>query len=124
MTLLLGGLGLMLWVAFGVFMFVSDLAAYTNMFPHGNGMFWVSNYVLCGLAMWYVVAYKFLPLASLLVGSWVCVIWTWAALARMTNTTTLQTGNATSIVYILLGLLIIHRSARSNVSYPRVRKDD
>jgi hypothetical protein len=112
MTLILAGLGLILWAGFGLFMFMGDLAAYTKMFPFGNGEFWVANYIFCGLAMWYIAAAQYPPLTSLLVGSWVCVIWTWSALARMTVTATYQTGNATSIVYILLGLLIIHRSAR------------
>jgi hypothetical protein len=52
------------------------------------------------------------------------VIWVWSAIARMTATATFQTGNATSIVYILLGLLIIHRSARAESVIRRRRKDD
>ena len=112
MTLFLAGLGLILWAGFGVYMFMGDLEAYAKMFPFGNGTFWVANYTLCGLAMWWLASAQFPPLSSLLIGSWVCVIWTWSALARMTTTATLQTGNATSIVYILIGLLIIHRSAR------------
>ena len=124
MTLMLGGLGLIMWAVFGVVMFTNDLAAYAAMFPHGNAGFWVINYVLCGLAMWAIVAFNFPPLACLLTGSWVCVIWTWSAIARMTSTATYQTGNATSIVYILLGLLIIHRSARPSRQNLRTRKDD
>ena len=111
MLVLLAGLGLIMWALFGLFMFVDDLVAYTKLFPLGNGPFWVSNYILAGLSMWALVAYEFPPLSSLLVGSWVAVIWTWSALARMTATATYQTGNATSIVYIIVGLLIIHRSA-------------
>ena len=112
MLVLLAGVGLILWACFGVFMFVEDMNKYAAMFPFGNGHFWVANYVLCGLAMWWLVASQFPPLSSLLIGGWVCIIWTWAALARMTAVATLQTGNATSIVYIMVGLLIIHRSAR------------
>jgi hypothetical protein len=112
MLLILGGLGLILWALFGMFMFVDDLAAYTKMFPFGNGWFWVTNYILCGIAMIFLAARRLPALPSLLIGSWVCVIWTWASLARMTVVATYQTGNATSIVYILVGLLIIHRSAR------------
>lgn len=113
---LLAGLGLILWAGFGVFMFNNDLNAYASMFPYGNGWFWVANYLGCGLAMWWLVAAKFPPFSSLLFGAWVCVIWTWTALTRMTAVATLQTGNATSIIYILLGLLIIHRSARNDLS--------
>jgi hypothetical protein len=112
MLCLLGGLGLVLWAGFGLFMFAGDLDNYTKMFPFGNGWFWIANYTLCGVAMWYLVAERFPRLASLIVGSWVCVIWSWAALARMTAIATLQTGNATSIVYIIIGLLIIDRSKR------------
>lgn len=111
-AVLMAGLGLILWAGFGLFMFVDDLAAYTKMFPIGNGFFWAGNYIFCGVAMWILTAYKFPPFSSLLIGSWVCIIWTWAALARMTAVATFQTGNATSIIYILMGLLIIHRSAR------------
>jgi len=118
-TVLLGGLGLILWAAFGVLMFTKDLQAYSSMFPYGNGWFWVANYTGCGLAMWYLVSAQFPPFLSLALGSWVCVIWTWAALARMTAVATLQTGNATSIIYILLGLLIIHRSARNDTQKPK-----
>lgn len=112
MVLVLGGLGLILWAGFGLFMFIGDLDAYARMFPFGNGWFWVANYLLCGLAMWYVAGAQFPPLASLLIGSWISIIWMWSALARMTATATLQTGNATSVIYIIIGLFIIHRSAR------------
>lgn len=112
MTLVLGGLGLMLWAVFGMFMFVNDLDAYAKMFPYGNGYFWAGNYLVCGLAMWWLVGAQFPAFASLVIGGWVSVIWTWAALARMTATATMQTGNATSVIYIILGLLIIQRSAR------------
>lgn len=112
MVLVMGGLGLILWAAFGVWMFMDDLEAYAKMFPLGNGKFWVANYVSCGLAMWWLAAKRLPPLSSLLVGSWVCVIWSWSALARMTATATFQTGNATSVIYIMIGLLIIHRSAK------------
>jgi hypothetical protein len=112
MTVLMAGFGLVLWALFGMFMFTSDLDAYTKMFPFGNGAFWATNYIVCGVAMWWLVAAQFPPLGSLLVGAWVSVIWTWSSLARMTVVATYQTGNATSIIYILIGLLIIHRSAR------------
>lgn len=111
MLVLLAGLGLVLWAAFGIYMFADNLEAYSRMFPLGNGGFWAGNYVACGVAMWVLVAFNFPPLLSLITGSWVCVIWTWSALARMTAVATFQTGNATSIIYILVGLMIIHRSA-------------
>jgi hypothetical protein len=94
-------------------MFVDDLAAYSKMFPFGNGAYWVANYIFCGVAMWVLAAFRFPPLSSLLVGGWVSFIWGWSAIARYTATATFQTGNATSVVYIVLGILIVHRSARS-----------
>lgn len=112
MVLLLGGLGLWLWASFGVWRYTDDLAAYAAMFPFGNGTFWVANYYLCGLAMWWLVAARIPPLASLLIGGWIGTIWSWSLLARTTAIATLQTGNATSIVYIIIGLLIVHRGAR------------
>lgn len=112
-TVLLGGLGLVLWALFGVLRFAGDLAAYAAMFPLGNGTFWVANYIFCGVAMWVLAAFRFPPLSSLVVGAWVTGIWGWSAIARLTATATLQTGNATSVIYIILGILIVHRSARS-----------
>lgn len=112
MVLLLGGLGLWLWAGFGAWRYVDDLAAYTAMFPFGNGFFWVGNYFFCGLAMWWLVGKNFPPLPSLLIGGWIGTIWSWSFLARTTAVATLQTGNATSIIYIIIGVLIIHRGAR------------
>lgn len=111
-TVLIAGLGLILWAVFGLFVFADDMIAYSKMFPFGTGAFWASNYIFCGLAMFWLVAKQFPPLSSLLIGTWVSVIWAWSALARMVEIATYQTGNATSIIYILVGLLIIHRSAR------------
>lgn len=114
LAVFLGGFGLIIWAAFGIYMFTGDMANYAKMFPFGNGEFWAGNYIFCGLAMMWLAINRFTPLPSLLVGGWVATIWGWSALARMTQTATFQTGNATSIVYIILGLFIIHRSARKN----------
>ena len=112
MVLLLGAVGLWLWAGFGIWRYVDDLAAYSAMFPFGNGTFWVANYFLCGIAMWWLVAAEFPPVMSLITGGWICTIWSWSFLARSTAIATLQTGNATSIVYIIIGILIIHRGSR------------
>lgn len=112
MVLLLGGIGLWLWAAFGIWRYIGDLNAYAAMFPFGNGTFWVANYFLCGAAMWWLVAAQMPAMASLLIGGWIGTIWSWSFLARSTAIATLQTGNATSIVYIIIGFLIIHRGAR------------
>jgi len=112
MVLLLGGMGLILWALFGLFAYRADLAAYAGMFPFGTPLFWFANYLFCGIAMWVIVALQYPALLSLLVGSWCVVAWSWSALARMTAVATLQTGNATSVIYIIIGILIIHRSSR------------
>lgn len=109
---LLGGLGLILWAAFGLWRFGLDLQAYADIFPFGNATFWALNYILCGIGMWWMVAAQFPSLFSLLIGGWIWTIWSWSFFARSTAVATLQTGNATSIIYIIIGLLIIHRSSK------------
>ena len=112
MVLLLGGLGLILWAIMGTIKLNGDLKAYAAMFPFGDALFWFSNYVLCGLAMWYLVATRLPPLMSLIVGGWIATLWGWSFFARTTLQATAQTGNATSVMYIIIGLLIVQRSSR------------
>ena len=112
MLLLLGGLGLILWAVMGTMKSGADLIAYATLFPFGDATFWFVNYVLCGIAMWILVATQMPPLLSLLVGGWVTTIWAWSFLARVGNVATMQTGNATSVMYIIIGLLIVQRSSR------------
>lgn len=114
LAVFLGGFGLIVWAAFGIYMFTNDMDNYAKMFPFGSGEFWAGNYIFCGVAMMLLAITRFTPMPSLLVGGWIAVIWGWSALARMTETATLQTGNATSIIYIILGLFIINRSARKH----------
>ncbi len=112
LVLLLGGLGLILWAIFGLLAHTDDLSNYARLFPFGNIGFWVLNYLFCGLAMWFLVAYQYPPTFSLLLGTWCSIVWSWSALARMSNLATFQTGNATSVVYVIIGLLIIQRTSR------------
>ncbi len=116
LAVFLGGFGLIIWAAFGIYMFTGDLENYAKMFPFGGEAFWAGNYIFCGLAMMLLSTQRFPPFSSLMVGGWVATIWAWSALARLTETATYQTGNATSIIYIILGLLIIQRSARKHGS--------
>lgn len=116
LAVFLGGFGLIVWAIFGIYMFTNDLNNYSKMFPFGHAEFWAGNYIFCGLSMMILAMKRFSPFPSLLIGGWVATIWGWSALARMTETATLQTGNATSIVYIILGLLMVQRSARKNAS--------
>jgi hypothetical protein len=112
MLLLLGGLGLILWAIMGTMKSGSELIAYARMFPFGDASFWFLNYIACGVSMWVLVARQMPPVLSLLVGGWVTMIWSWSLLARVGNVATMQTGNATSVMYIIIGLLIIQRSSR------------
>lgn len=112
MLLLLGGLGLILWAVMGTMKSGVELITYAKMFPFGDATFWFMNYVLCGIAMWGLVATQMPSLPSLLVGGWVTTIWAWSLFARVGNVATMQTGNATSIMYIIIGLLIVQRSSR------------
>ncbi len=112
LVLLIGGMGLIMWALFGIFAYPAEVIMYANLFPFGNPMFWLANYILCGISMWLLVAFQYPPTFSLLVGTWCSIVWSWSALGRMNEMATFQTGNATSIIYVLIGLLIIQRTAR------------
>ena len=114
MMLIVGGAGLMAWALFGLFTVKgqADLAAYAAMFPLGSQNVWAAIYILCGLLMWLLVAYRMPFTLSVTVGGWVVAIWSWALLARATAIATQQTGNATSMIYIVVGMLIIARAGR------------
>lgn len=110
-TLLLGGLGLVVWAIFGWYFNPIDLANYASLFPFGSVTFWFYNYIFCGVGMWLLVAYNYPPTSSLLLGTWVSIIWSWSAFGRLAVMSTYQTGNATSLIYVTLGILIIQRSS-------------
>lgn len=112
MVLLLGALGLLAWVAFGFTSAKADLRQYAAMFPLGTVEFWVCSYLFAAGGLIYLVAYQLPPLASLIVGGWLTVIWSWSFFARAQAVYTAQTGNATSILYILIGVLILQRSGK------------
>ena len=114
MMLIVGGAGLMAWALFGLFTVKgqADLAAYAAMFPLGSQNVWAAIYILCGLLMWLLVAYRMPFTLSVTVGGWVVAIWSWALLARAAAIATQQTGNATSMIYIVVGMLIISRAGR------------
>jgi hypothetical protein len=109
MAMLLGGLGLILWAVFGIWTQYADVDAFEAMFPHGNIDFWLVNYIICGILLWWLVAAQHPPLISLLVGGWIWTLWSWAFFARTASVQTIQIGNATGIIYIVLGILIIQR---------------
>lgn len=112
MVLLLAAVGLITWVVFGFTAAQADLQAYAAMFPLGGVWFWVSAYIIAAFGLVYLVAYKLPPMASLLVGGWLVTIWSWSFFARATAVYTAQTGNATSILYIIIGVLILQRSGK------------
>lgn len=112
LVLLLGGFGLILWALFGLRVYTTELDDYAKLFSFGSKNFWFLNYIFCGLGMWALVAYQYPPTISLLLGTWCAIIWSWSALGRLSNEATFQTGNATSVVYVIIGLLIIQRTAK------------
>jgi hypothetical protein len=112
MVLLLGALGLLAWVAFGFTSAKADLTQYAALFPVGTVEFWVGSYLFAAGGLIYLVAYQLPSLASLIVGGWLTVIWSWSFFARAQAVYTAQTGNATSILYILIGVLILQRSGK------------
>lgn len=113
-AVLLGALGLYLWAIFGLTAFPSDIEAYSKMFPVGNSLFWAGSYIFTGTMMIITVGLDYRPFVSLITSSYMVTLWTWAAFARMANVATFQTGNATSVIYIALGLIILFHSARKN----------
>lgn len=112
-TLLFAGTGLLLWVFFGLYANRNDLENFSRMFPLGGVFFWSFAYIIGGVGCFALIATKMQPLLSIFVGGWLTVIWSWSFFARSVAVSTQQTGNATSVIYIVLGLLIIHRSGRN-----------
>lgn len=112
MTLLLGAAGLIAWVVFGFTAAQADLQNFANMFPLGGVWFWVSAYLIAAFGMIYLVATNMPAMASLFVGGWLVTVWSWSFFARATAVYTAQTGNATSIIYIIIGVLILQRSGK------------
>lgn len=110
MVMLLAAVGLLTWVIFGFTAAQADLENYARMFPVGGLWFWVSAYIVAACGLIYLVAFQMPPMASLMVGGWLVTIWSWSFFARATHVYTAQTGNATSILYILIGVLILQRS--------------
>lgn len=113
MVLLLGALGLLAWVFFGYTSATQDLTSFVAMFPIGSVEFWVGAYLFAAFGMTYLVAFDHPPLASLLVGGELVIIWSWSFFARTLHVYTAQTGNATSLLYILIGVLILQRSGKN-----------
>ena len=112
MVLIIGAIGLLAWVGFGFTAAKADLHNYSSMFPIGSVEFWVFAYVFAAFGMLYLAAADLPPLASLVVGGWLVTIWSWSFFARATTVYTAQTGNATSIIYIIIGALILQRSGK------------
>lgn len=112
MVLVLGALGLLAWVGFGFTSAKADLHNFAAMFPLGGVEFWVFAYVAAALGMIHIAANDLPPFSSLIVGGWIITIWSWSFFARATQVYTAQTGNATSILYILIGVLILQRSGK------------
>lgn len=112
LVMLLASLGLFAWVFFGFTVAKADMTNYAAMFPLGTIEFWVFAYLFAAFGLLYLAAYQLPPLPSLIVGGWLVGIWSWAFFARAQAVYTAQTGNATSILYIIIGVLILQRSGK------------
>ena len=108
---LVGGVGLLMWAAIGMFIYPSDLAHYAAMFNVGKINYWVLNHLIVGALMLALVADGFPKRMSLFVGSWLIVAWAWAVLFREVTDLTQQNGKASAIMYIVIGIFIIHRAS-------------
>lgn len=112
LTLALGGFGLIAWAANGVYTErgKADLVAYAAMFPLGSPMAWVVIYYSVGAALIWLAVNKVPKTPALLLGPVVIAIWSWAFFARTATVATFQTGNATSLIYIAIGTLLIYNA--------------
>lgn len=105
-TVLLGGLALLLGAGVGLTFFriqvLDSVITYKEI--------WLLNCMLTGIAMWWATIHKFPPLRSLLIGGWISVLWTWDISYRLVSQDMFMP--ISNMIYVLIGLLIIHRSAR------------
>lgn len=111
-VLLFGGAGLIAWASMGAFSErgYQDLKAYAAMFPMGSPFAWVTVYLSVGVTMLWL-AYKRVPkVPALLLGPIVIAVWSWAFFARVATVATFQTGNATSLIYMAIGALLIYNA--------------
>lgn len=108
--LLLGGAGLVAWATIGIASERGwhDLVAYAAMFPMGSPIGWVSVYFGVGGAMIWLAWNDVPKVPCLLLGPVVIAVWSWAFFARSTTVATYQTGNATSLIYMAIGTLMIY----------------
>jgi multidrug transporter EmrE-like cation transporter len=110
-ALLIGGAGLILWALAGVYFYQQDLQTFSLMYVFGSPMFWAAVYLICGFGMLGVVACDW-PRWAPWLGATVSVVWAWTLIMRYSSGSPYQTGNVTTIIYIVLGFLIVTRSAR------------
>ena len=101
------GLELILWPTLSML-----LGLTSSMLPQGDSIELVLARIATGMALWYLAISNFPALASLLVGSWMITFWVWLISARISATDIHATGLASSFICVLLGLLVIHRSAK------------
>jgi hypothetical protein len=101
------GLELILWPTLNMLL---DLKS--PMLPQGGSIELVLARIATGMALWYLAISSFPALASLLVGSWMVIFWVWLIFAKISATDIHATGLASSFICVLLGLLVIHRSAK------------
>lgn len=106
------GLALVAWGLVAVFKAPNDFFAFSDAMRIGNTWFWLFNYLSAGAGFLYV-AYKNLPsMPSLLIGSYAILVWTWVASIR--DASNLTSGVVLNLIVILMGLLLVQRSSKSN----------
>lgn len=75
------------------------------------GYVWGIAYVSVGLGFMHQAYKKFQPIPSLLVGSAAVIIWFWILTVRSVTLTNFTNGITLNVVVIIMGALLIQRSA-------------
>lgn len=104
------GIGLIVWGTIAVIMSPADMYSFANAVQSTTFLFWVFNYFFVGVGFVCVSIKKFPPLASLLVGTYATLMWTWIASIRGSSNFT--AGVTLNFIVIVMGLLLVQRSAK------------
>lgn len=112
MVLFLAGWGLIAWASMGVYTERGwhDLVAYASMFPMGSPMAWIMIYYSVGASMIWLALNDVPKVPALLLGPVLIAVWSWAFFARTATVATYQTGNATSLIYMAIGTLLVYNA--------------
>lgn len=109
--LILTGIGLIGWALSGMVMAYQDLIKFSLMHVFGTPTWWALTYIFFGVALIGIVACDW-PRWSPFAGAGLTVVWSWTLLMRYANGATYQTGQVTTVFCMIIGFLIVQRSAR------------